>query len=106
MNKNNFFVKFAHFYLATFIDFKDYAIEIWDAIKDLIEPIITIIMKLILITSRIILLFIPVLQVYVATKVIYLTKKEIDELNTGYDEGYFPKRLVDKIKKELKQSSN
>jgi hypothetical protein len=106
MNKNNFFARFAFFYIGTFIDFKDYAIEIWDALKELIEPILTIIMKLLLIASRVILLFIPVLQIYVATKAVYLTKKELIELDIDKNEGYFVKKSIDERKKELKQTSN
>ena len=101
MNKNNFFVKFARFYLANLKSIKTWASEflsgVWLILPDIWE-IVTDFLKLL---SHIILVFLPIWQIYYVIIAKYLTPEEFKKL-TGQkiENGVYCR------KKEIKEFEN
>jgi hypothetical protein len=74
---NNFFVKFAYFYIENFRSIKDNAIYFWDTIADLMPEILGAILDLLGVIVRTIWIFLPVSTVYNIIVSTYLTPEEI-----------------------------
>jgi hypothetical protein len=98
MDRNNFFAKFAHFYIGNFTDLKNDFSDTWEAVKELLNPLLTIIIFPLRIARRVLCAVFPVLQIWVATQAAYYTKDELPGLEdvTGKEAGYFYKKQIEK----------
>jgi hypothetical protein len=104
MNKNNFFVKFAHFYIINIKRIINAAVEIWDIMKDDVLPgLMKTTLDMLIITVRALQCILPLNQIREALMTQYITRKEIKEL-TGQnirDEGrYFYKKGITEARRE------
>jgi hypothetical protein len=108
MNKNNFFVKFAHFYLLNFTDIKITMIEMWNDIVEHFESflkfLINIIVRPIALVLIIISIIFPLKQIIGVFLFQYLTIEELTELYAENKKGgYFSKREIRKHKEKITQ---
>ena len=106
MNKNNFFVKFARFYLANLKGLKDKPSEIWDAVvDDFIPALVEIISGLLFLILHVILCFLPVSTIIGIFTAQYLTPDEVKRLKGDdgyvYKGGYFFKKEIKELENEL-----
>jgi hypothetical protein len=99
MNKNNAFVKFAHFYTANIKGFIDDVTEIWDEIQDMILPgLLKIFCNLLMIVFRVIFCILPVKQIIYVFKTGYLDVI-VDGRKIHSD--YYLKTDLEKLRKEI-----
>ena len=89
MKKNSFIAKFIHFYYGNLLNVKDDIFELWDAIIDLLSPILRIILFPIKILRRIIRAVLPIAIIYISTRTIYLTKEELGDFGRDRKNGSY-----------------
>jgi hypothetical protein len=104
MNRNNSFVKFAHFYLANIKGMKDDVDEIWDEIiYELLPSLLKIFCNILIIISRIIFCFLPIKQILCIFATSYLIVKEN---GSKIHSGYYLKKDLEKWRDELEKEGN
>ena len=108
MGKNNFFVKFAHFYIKNIKAVIETVSEIWDLMLELFGKLLEIIVNLFAIIIRIFFFFIPVRQIIATKKTEYLTltDEEKEILRPDIKEGYYLKKDVREIKQAIQGAQN
>ena len=101
MNKNNFFVKFAHFYIGNFRNIKEKIDNVRDFIVENYEDLIIMAMTPIAFVINIISIVIPIKQLVLSCLSVYLTDEEVGKLSRNKSGGYFTKASIKKRKREL-----
>jgi hypothetical protein len=102
MNKNNFIVKFAHFYLTNIKSIKEIAVDLYDGIIDEFLPsVFWIFMRIIGIIIRVLCCILPVKQTWFSFITGYLV---VNENGSNIHSGYYLKKDLEKLKEINKQS--
>ena len=103
MNKNNYLLRFAHFYIANIKGIKEKIIDVWYEIVDNIESLLIILITPIALVVSIISIVFPLKQIILACLAQYLTTEKLKELYVDKEAGYFFKGSIKKRKAEIKQ---
>ena len=103
MNKNNPFVKFAHFYVKNLKGIKEELEEIYDTFAELLSTLLELILRVFSLLARIIYVFIPIGQIYCSCIAEYLViDKMLDgKINERICEGYYSKKDIKTLKTEV-----
>ena len=101
MSKNNFFVKFAYFYIGNFKGIKDKIVNVWDFITDNLEDLIIIAITPIALIVSFISIFIPIKEIILSCLSVYLTDEEVKKISRIKDGGYYTKASIKKRKLEI-----
>jgi hypothetical protein len=85
--------------------------DLWEAIKELLPPLLKIIAFPIIIILRILYAIIPIKQIYVAKQAVYLTNEELKELDlfeVPWEKraGYYSKKSIAIRKQALQEAAN
>jgi hypothetical protein len=105
INKNNFFIKFAHFYITNINGLKDNFEEIWDAIVgEILRGLIRIIFSFLTIISRLIYCILPIKQIRCCFISEYIIIKDKDNLREDIKTGYWHKNAVKEIKQAIEEN--
>lgn len=107
INRNNFFVKFAHLYITNITGMKEQITDMRDAIIDSLEYLVVIFITPISLLISLISTVFPLKQILVSFNAEYLNKEDLKKLYLHDKEpGYYSKRQIKqrkaKIAEELK----
>ena len=101
MNKNNFFVKFAHFYRHNFIAAIRRIAYIGDDIEDMLGPLIELLLDIAILIFLIVKTFIPIVFLIPCFISKYMGNEDLEKLGVNKPAGYYTKRSIKRIADNL-----
>jgi len=110
MKKNNFFVKFLHYYKRCFTGIPERIEEIKDNSMDLFEPLLLLILHMVWLLIHVINIFFPILPFIYCLLSRYVDEKELEDMgvhNPDYCKpGYYGIWSIKKFKERIKMEKN
>jgi hypothetical protein len=105
MSKNNFFMKFAQFYVNNIKNLKSSFDKIWDALVDhIFQGLIIIISNAIVIIGRIIYCILPIKQIHNAFIAVYVIVRDKNGLRD--ETGYYRKKDIEELKRAIAENTD
>ena len=101
MNKNNFFVKFAHFYRHNFIAAIRRIAYIGDDIADILGPLMELLLDIAILIFLIVKTFIPIVFLIHCFISKYMGNEDLEKLGVNQPAGYYSKKSVKKFEDNL-----
>ena len=105
MNKNNFFVKFAHFYRHNFIAARRRIAFIGEGITGMLGPLIELLLDIVILIFLIVKAFIPIVFLIPCFISKYMGNEDLKKLGVNQPAGYYSKKSVKKFESKLPKES-